>query len=414
MPFAVSAPAMAGPIILEATPVFDGSFFEFEAHIADVDVEADGADIAAVRLGRDGGGDYVVFEVVSDVAFALGQGPLGGAHIELLTDERSAIAMGRFSEDQDGSLLPEGNLFVTNLANADAGSPDAAGDFIVYAANSAIPPGEPGGDADEVWLRNLRTGEHVLLREAAAGDVSDVRIADDWIVWNEGDVTLALNVASIGTGTPPTTVRGPVPVTDDAEIDSRFIVWTEQLSEFGFDAETRAQEIGGSSFFVTPDGLDDGFDEIDPATWGDLIAFGLVDRATGLGDIVLADILADTTEIFDLDLGGLSSLALTGEFLTFNALDGGGISQAFLLRIADGALLQLTDGPEGGGVADVFGDLVAYISGRQLFVAKIGEDVAEVPLPPAFAAFGLGFAGFAGLRRRRQRNGSPGSPTAKG
>ncbi|MEZ5895390.1 MAG: hypothetical protein R3C51_03235 [Parvularculaceae bacterium] len=392
---------MAGPITLEPAQIFDGSFFEFETGIASVDVEAAGADVAAVRLGSDRSGDYVVFEIKSDVTFTLDQGPLG-TPIVLSTDERSAIAIAPFTEDQDGTLLPSGNDFVTNLATTDAGAPDASGDFIVYAANSNIPLGEPGGDADEVWLRNLRTGEEILVREATAGEVSDVRIAGEWIVWNEGDVTLALNVSSIGTGTPPTTVRGPVPATSDPEIDSRFIVWEERLDEFGFDSETRAQEIGGSSFFVTEGDLDDGFDEVDPATWGNLIAFGLIDQSTGLGDIVLADILAGTTETFDLSLEGLSNLALTGEFLTFNALDGGGIFQAFLLRIADGVLVQLTDGPEGSGVADVFDDLVAYTSGRQLFVARIGDGVAEVPLPPAIAIFGLGLAGLAGLRRRRR------------
>ncbi|MFC2952450.1 hypothetical protein ACFOOP_10965 [Marinicaulis aureus] len=360
-------PAAAAPVALATELVFDGA--------------ASGDGVSAPRLGSDGSGNYVVFQLNDIGPFGVGPG---------------AVVFQRLTSAGASSGAPQ--VISRNVSNETA--PDGSGQYVVYVSDDDF-----DGQGDAVRLIDLSTSSDFLVADglSGAGPISDVRISGERIAWNQGDIIFFTQVTTIGTGVPPTVVRGPVPASSATEIDSRFIVWTEQVA--GFDMETRAQEIGGASFFVTSDDLSDGFNEITPATFGDLIAFGLVDNATGLADIVLRDIAAATMTTFLLGLEGLSALSLSQDFLAFNALDAGGVSQAFILSLLDGGVLQLTNGQNGGGVSDVFGDFVAYTSGDQLFVAELGEGVAEIPVPPAFALFGLGLAGLAASRRRRAASG---------
>lgn len=361
--------AGAVPVLLDTELVFDGIISE--------DFVMD------PRLAEDGSGAYVVFQIQPDTEFGPGQGSVSQQRI-------------------DFSGAPEGPMRILGDQTRPAdGGPDASGDFVVYRVDA--------GDA--LRLQDVSTGFDGLVSEATFGSIDSARIAEDVIVWEQNGVILFQRVSLLGTATPPVVIRGPVPESGSPDVDTRFIVWEEQVA--GLDSEVRAQELGGSSFFVTPDDLDDGFDEIDPATWRSLIAFGRVDSATGLADIVLRDFLNGTTEVFALGLRGLEAIALTQNFLSFNAFDVNGISQAFLLDIFDGGLLQLTSGANGAGSTDVFENFVTYTQGQQLFVSRFERGVTSVSGPGTLVLVCMGLAGML-LLRRRGRTGRSSADLATG
>lgn len=295
-------PALAGPITLASELVFDGT--------------ASDTDVAQARLGETGSANpYVVYQIRPNGPFGAGPGIIQLQHLNNL-----------------GAPLGPA---VTLNNQGNASSPDASGDYAVYA-------NDLGGGTSAVVLYDISTGSDFIVHTTNS-PIGDVRIAGQSIVWRQIDPANGVIMYDgdfiSGGVAPPTTVRGPVPASTVPEVDSRFIVWQEDVSGAlpGADsAKVRVQEIGGSSFFVIPDALDDAVDEVDPATWGSLIAFGLVETATGLGDIIVRDVMADTTMTFALGLEDLDTLALTGNYLTFNALDGGGVSQAYILRLSDG------------------------------------------------------------------------------
>ena len=358
-------PAHAVPVTLNSNLVYDG------VALSD--------DISAPHLGSTGFGvtDYVVFQVNKIGPF--GTGP-GSIFLQRLDNAGGAVG------------IP---VVISNGTTNDT-DPDASGDFVVHTIDR-----DSDGVGDGVRLYDVSTNNEFFITNSAFS-VSDARVSQggDQIIWNDNNQTtiFAQRISSVGTGTPPTTVRGPIPVSTDPEVGSRYIVWSEQHS--GGEKETRAQEIFGSSFFVTPGDTSDGFDEILPATSRNSIAFGLEDRSTGLADIILRDVLADTTTSFSLGLEGLSSLSLAEDFIAFNALDGGGVMQAFVLSLLDGGLLQLTSSPEGSSDINILGNMVTYTSGERLYVASLADEVAVVPLPPAVLLFGAGIACLAGLARR--------------
>lgn len=345
--------ATAGPI--EVTPhlLFDGT--------------VGNDNVAGPRLASESGFPYAVFQV-------RGVGPFGvGPGLVVLQELRA-----------DGEPIGPARWID---ATTSAGLPDASGEFVVFARPDV-------GDVALFQKTILQTFSGTLA--GSPGALEQARISgSDVVAGSDVGFVLADNIFGAFV---PAVVRGPVPFSEGPEIDAGLMVWQERVS--GLEAAVRAQEIGGGSFFVFSGNLADGFDEVDPAVWREQVAFGLIDTSTGLGDIVLRDIGADTTRTYSLGFAGLGELALTRDFLGFEADDANGVQQAYLMRLSDGELLQLTQGPLGGGDVDVFGDLVTYVSGQQAFVGQIGEGAQPVPEPGTLVLCGFAAAGF-WLRRRR-------------
>lgn len=355
--------------LFPSTAAAQAGFSFTESRITDTDAHE-----TRPVLGRDAGGDYVVY--------ARRQSPSGAADLFLQRLVNGFPA---------GDPVP-----LTGVAGDDPARDerafDASGDLVAYAAFES--PASPFAD---VFVQRISTGERILLVSAiAAGGVG---VQGGVVAWGEKFVGLTrLFLADVSGSAPPV----PVSVTPflpmgGFDLGGRFLVWSQTLHTdpaVAPQSEVFAYEIATSRTRRITESAADDTQPVTDAGWIAWVSAQPGESASTLRGVDLAAALPEVRQI--VANGALNSdPAVQGGRLVFRSRDAFGLNTS-LADLPTSRLFQLsTASPEAvsSPALSLLGNAIAYSDLRfpqsaapnapqeEVFVGSFTLPAADPPTP---------------------------------
>lgn len=227
---------------------------------------------------------------------------------------------------------------------------DVSGNNLVYTAFD-----DTMSLSGSIMLYGLTTGH---IRELSSpGLVRDPKIHGHYVTWLQGS-TGAAEVILYDLNTNVTrSLAGPVPLTFQPQIGSRFAVWSSL--EGDYDIEVFDFELN-TGYFITATGLTD---ERYPTTAGDWIAWQARDATSPYGRIEAYNGRTGEMRII-VDDGAQNRLpSLDGELLAWEGNPAGNMD-VFVHRLDTSETFQVTSNPGDQYLNDLYGNMIAYVDRR--------------------------------------------------
>ena len=227
---------------------------------------------------------------------------------------------------------------------------DVSGDYIVYTAyeNIVSPVGA-------VMLYNIYTGQ--LRSLGSTESIRDPRIHGYYVIWLEGGSNASEVILYNLNTNLPRSLAGPVPRNFQAQIGSRFAVWSSLDSDYDIEVYDFELETG-YAITATPDS-----DERYPATSGDWIVWETRDTRTPLGRIEAYNGRTGEMRIIIEDGARNRLPGVDGNLVSWES-DVNGNLDVFVHRFDTSQTFQVTTDPGDQYLNDIQGNQIAYVDQR--------------------------------------------------